>query len=94
MPPEWRFLSSGYIAAIRVAATLVRDIEAGGAESTRIAAMFQVHHTEHCVVTLAFTLYARTSGGKAARAMTPRNNDVLACVPNKMALGAVIWRER
>ena len=93
MPPEWRFLSSGYVAAIRTAATVVRDIEAECAKSTRIAAMFQVHHTENCVVTLAFTLYARTSRGKAARAMTPRN-DVLACIPNKMALGAVIWRER
>ena len=93
MPPEWRFLSSGYVAAIRIAATVVRDIEAEGAESTRIAATFQVHHTENCVFTLAFTLHARTSRGKAARGMTPRN-DVLACIPDKMALGAVIWRAR
>ena len=38
---------------------VVRDIKDEGAESTRIAAMFSVHHTKKCIFAPTFTLFAR-----------------------------------
>ena len=50
-------------------APVVRDIKDEGAESTRIAAMFQVHHTKKCIFAplSPFTLGTTLVG--AARAL-------------------------